>query len=97
MKQSKHISDEVLAAYLEEMLNDQNMPLDAIADVETLEVLSVSREAMKDTNKKTVSLPSWEDTSESAMQHSIRGRMPSAQAGFLGEVYAEEEDDKNTE
>lgn len=93
MKQSKHISDEELAAYLDKMLANQSMPLDAINDIDTLEVLSVSREALKDSQskQKITSLPSWDTISHSAMLNSMVGAVPFAQAGFLGDICANEE------
>ena len=47
MKPSKHISDEELAVYLDQILSNQNMPTNSMCDIETLEVLSVAREASK--------------------------------------------------
>lgn len=99
MKQSKHISDEELAAYLDKMLADKNMPLGAINDIDTLEVLSVSREASKDrrSKQKITSLPSWNTISNSAMLNSMVGAVPFAQAGFLGDICANGviDDDEN--
>ena len=45
MKPSKHISDEELAVYLDQILSNQNIPTNSMCDIETLEVLSVAREA----------------------------------------------------
>lgn len=94
MKLSKHISDEELAAYLDKMLANQSMPLEAINNIDTLEVLSASREALKHTQHKPqiTSLPSWKTISNPTKLNSMTGVVPFAQAGFLGEFCAENED-----
>lgn len=93
MKSSKHISDEELAAYLDQILSNQNMPMNTMCDIETLEVLSVACEASKHiTQQKITSLPSWTEISNTALWNSVSACAPLAQAGFLGELCAEDED-----
>ena len=93
MKPSKHISDEELAAYLDQILSNQSMPMYSMGDIDTLEVLSVAREASKHTTQqKITSLPSWTEIPKTALWNSVSACAPLAQAGFLGELCAEDED-----
>ena len=96
MKPSKHISDEKLAAYLDQILSNQNMPTNSMCDIETLEVLSVAREASKHTTQqKITSLPSWTEIPKTALRDLVSNTTPLAQAGFLGDLCAEDEEDNN--
>lgn len=55
MKQFNKISDEELAAYLEGMLSEQDTAkVDNAMDIDTLEILSVSRQAMNEFHKGNV-------------------------------------------
>lgn len=93
MKQFNKISDEELAAYLEGMLSDQeSAKVDTAMDIDTLEVLSVSRQAMNEFHKADViELPSWENVLVASA--SIRPLdEPLAMAGFLGDMNADDED-----
>ena len=61
MKQFNKISDEELAAYLEGMLSDKESAMvDAAMDIDTLEILNVSRKAIDEfPSDNVISLPSW--------------------------------------
>lgn len=80
------ISDEELAAYLEGMLSEQDMAkVDHAMDIDTLEVLGVSHQAMDEFHSdKMVELPSWDDVdvSTAAVKPLYN---PLAMAGFLGD------------
>lgn len=81
-----NISDEELAAYLDGMLSEQDAAkIDGSMDVDTLEIMNVSRRAMGGFRQgKTVKLPSWENfPAETAASGS--SYEPLAMAGFLGE------------
>ena len=100
MKQFNKISDEELAAYLEGMLSDIELAkVDAAMDIDTLEVLNVSRKAIGEfPSDNIISLPSWENVTAASV-HTLYE--PLAMAGFLGESNTDEtvegeigEDDK---
>ncbi len=98
MKQFNKISDEELAAYLEGMLSEQDTAkVDNTMDIDTLEILSVSRQAMNEFHKGTViELPSWKNVS--AASASIRPLYePLAMAGFLGDSNSNEENEEDIE
>ena len=98
MKQFNKISDEELAAYLEGMLSEQDTAkVDNAMDIDTLEILSVSRQAMNEFHKDTViELPSWKNVS--AASASIRPLYePLAMAGFLGDSNSNEENEGDIE
>lgn len=81
------ISDEQLAAYLENILStDEAADLERKMDADTLEVLGVSRRALQDTG-----LPAWDIADDEYPDTSVRHY---AMAGFLGD---ENEDDMNEE
>lgn len=84
MKQFNKISDEELAAYLEGMLSEQEASqVNEAMDIDTLEVLSVSRKALEQfPADNVVPLPSW-DHVEAASTRPLYE--PLAMAGFLGE------------
>ncbi len=85
------ISDEDLAAYLEGMLSDQDKTkVDNAIDIDTFEVLSVSRRAMNEIHKdNVVELPSWKNVSiETVTTQPLYE--PLAMAGFLGDMNTEE-------
>ncbi len=93
MKQFNKISDEELAAYLEGMLSEKDTAkVDGAMDIDMLEVLSVSRQAMNEFPKDNViELPSWKNVSVASA--SIRPlHEPLAMAGFLGDCNSEEDD-----
>lgn len=91
MKRFNRISDEELAAYLEEMLaEDGNAMINA--DIDTLEVLSVSRKAVKEMPAENiVQLPSWNNVTPAGYRGSYE---PLAMAGFLGDCCANEDDEE---
>ena len=98
MKQFNKISDEELAAYLEGMLSEQDTAkVDNAMDIDTLEILSVSRQAMNEFHMDTViELPSWKNVS--AASASIRPLYePLAMAGFLGDSNSNEENEGDIE
>ena len=93
MKQFNKISDEELAAYLEGMLSDKESAMvDAVMDIDTLEILNVSRKALDEfPTDNVISLPSWGNVSVT----SIRPMYESlAMAGFLGDSNADETADE---
>ncbi len=62
MKQFNKISDEELAAYMENMLSsDDFSQLSGEMDLDTFEVLKASRRAIDEMPSKTISLPPWTD------------------------------------
>ena len=98
MKQFNEISDEELAAYLEGMLSDfDTAKADNAMGIDTIEVLSVSRQAMNEFYKDNmVELPSWKNvTTASASIHPLYE--PLAMAGFLGDSNSDEENEENIE
>ncbi len=85
MRQNRRISDEDLAAYLDNMLSEQDsLEIEEIVDLDTIEILSVSRKAMDELEPDNViEFPSWGEASvPSAFGNKSR---PLAMAGFLGE------------
>lgn len=66
MAKFNKISDEELAAYLEGMLSEENSArVDAAMDIDTLEVLNVSRKALDEfPTDNVISLPSWDNIAE---------------------------------
>lgn len=98
MKQFNEISDEELAAYLEGMLSDLDTEkVDNAMDIDTIEILSVSRQAMNEFHKDNmVELPLWKNvTTASASIHPLYE--PLAMAGFLGDSNSDEENEENIE
>ena len=95
MKQFNIISDEELAAYLEGMLSDKESAMvDAAMDIDTLEVLNVSRKALDEfPTDNVISLPSWDNVAAASTRPMYE---PLAMAGFLGESNVEDagEEDK---
>lgn len=95
MKQFNKISDEELAAYLEGMLSDKESAMvDAVMDIDTLEILNVSRKALDEfPTDNVISLPSWENVATASIRPMYE---PLAMAGFLGESNVEDagEEDK---
>lgn len=96
MKHFNKISDEELAAYLEGMLSDkESAKVDAAMDIDTLEVLNVSRKAIdKLKSDNIIPLPSWRDIAYASMSQMYE---PLAIAGFLGENNADETADEEIE
>lgn len=73
------ISDEQLAAFLDERLPEEGRAeVMAAMDVDSLEVLGVSRRALRQGR-----LPSWEDADVDEVFRVVR--RPLAMAGFLGD------------
>ena len=70
MKQFNKISDEELAAYLEGMLSDKESAMvDAAMDIDTLEVLNVSRKALDEfPADNVISLPSWNNVAAASIR-----------------------------
>lgn len=93
MKQFNKISDEALAAYLEGMLSDKESAMvDAAMDVDTLEILNVSRKALDEfPTDNIISLPSWENVAAASIRPMYE---PLAMAGFLGDSNADETADE---
>lgn len=89
MKQFNKISDEELAAYLEGMLSDKESAMvDAAMDIDTLEILNVSRKALDEfPTDNVISLPSWGNVSAASIRPMYE---PLAMAGFLGDSNADE-------
>ena len=94
MKQFNKISDEELAAYLEGMLSDKKSAMvDAAMDLDTFEILNVSRKALDEfPSENVISLPSWENVAASSIRPMYE---PLAMAGFLGESNADETADED--
>lgn len=89
MKQLNKISDEELAAYLEGMLSDKESAMvDAAMDIDTLEILNVSRKALDEfPADNVISLPSWNNVAAASIRPMYE---PLAMAGFLGDSNADE-------
>ncbi len=96
MKQFNKISDEELAAYLEGMLSDkESAKVDAAMDIDTLEILNVSRKAIEEfPSDNVISLPSWGNVAAASIRPMYE---PLAMAGFLGDSNADETADEETE
>lgn len=96
MRQFNIISDEELAAYLDGMLSDkESAKVDAAMDIDTLEILNVSRKAIdKFQSDNVISLPSWENVAAASIRPMYE---PLAMAGFLGDSNAEETEDEEME
>ncbi len=89
MKQFNKISDEELAAYLEGMLSDkESAKVDAAMDLDTLEILNVSRKAVDEfPSDNVISLPSWGNVAATSIRPMYE---PLAMAGFLGDSNVDE-------
>ena len=96
MKQFNKISDEELAAYLEGMLSDKESAMvDAAMDIDTFEILNVSRRAIDEfPSENVISLPSWENVAAASIRPMYE---PLAMAGFLGDSNADETADEELE
>lgn len=88
MKKFNKISDEELAAYLEGMLSEkQSARIDAAMDIDTLEILNVSRKAIGEfPSDNVITLPSWRNVAAASI-HQMYG--PLAMVGFLGDSNAD--------
>jgi len=84
------ITDEQLAAYIEGLAScGQQEWVERNMDVDTLEVLGVSRKALEEFDgDNVIALPSWDDCA--SCDDSPRMYNPLAMCGFLGD---EEEED----
>jgi hypothetical protein len=89
MKQFNKISDEELAAYLEGMLSyKESAMVDAAMDIDTFEILNVSRKALDEfQTDNVISLPSWDNVAAASIRPMYE---PLAMAGFLGDSNADE-------
>ena len=89
MTKYNRISDEELAAYLEGMLSEkESAKVDAAMDVDTFEILNVSRKAIDEfPSDNVIPLPSWDNVA-AASAHPLYE--PLAMAGFLGDSNADE-------
>lgn len=98
MKQFNIISDEELAAYLDGMLSEEDIAkVDNTMDIDTFEILSVSRQAMHEfTKDDVIELPSWEDISAKSVSI-CQTCEPLAMAGFLGGNDFDEENIEDVE
>ncbi len=96
MKQFNKISDEELAAYLEGMLSDkESAKVEAAMDIDTLELLNVSRKAVDEfPSDNVISLPSWGNVAAASIRPMYE---PLAMAGFLGNSNADETAEEETE
>lgn len=96
MKQFNKISDEELAAYLEGMLSDKESAMvDAAMDIDTFEILNVSRKALDEfPTDNVISLPSWDNVVAASIRPMYE---PLAMAGFLGDSNADEIADEELE
>ena len=96
MKQFYKISDEELAAYLEGMLSEkESARIDAAMDIDTLEILNVSRKAMDEfPSDNVITLPSWENVAATSIHPMYE---PLAMAGFLGDSNADETADEESD
>ena len=96
MKQFNKISDEELAAYLEGMLSEkESARIDAAMDIDTLEILNVSRKAMDEfPSDNVITLPSWENVAATSIHPMYE---PLAMAGFLGDSNADETADEESD
>ena len=96
MKQFNKISDEELAAYLEDMLSEkESARIDAAMDIDTLEILNVSRKAMDEfPSDNVITLPSWENVAAASIHPMYE---PLAMAGFLGDSNADETADEESD
>ncbi|MBQ8366054.1 MAG: hypothetical protein IJX41_09265 [Bacteroidaceae bacterium] len=96
MKQFNKISDEELAAYLDDMLaKEGRTKVEAAMDIDTLEVLSVSRKAAEDMPANNIiELPSW---NSHLMINDEIACSPAAMAGFLGDCFANEEEEREND
>ena len=96
MKQFNKISDEELAAYLEGMLSDkESAEIDAAMDIDTFEILNVSRKALDEfPSDNVISLPSWDNVAAASIRPMYE---PLAMAGFLGDSNADETADEESD
>lgn len=96
MKQFNKLSDEELAAYLEGMLSDkESAEIDAAMDIDTLEILNVSRKAIDEfPSDNVISLPSWNNVVAASIRPMYE---PLAMAGFLGDSNADETAEEEVE
>ena len=96
MKQFNKISDEELAAYLEGMLSEkESVRIDAAMDLDTLEILSVSRKAIDEfPSDNVITLPSWGNVAAASIRPMYE---PLAMAGFLGDSNADETADEESD
>ena len=96
MKQFNKISDEELAAYLEGMLSEkESARIDAAMNIDTLEILNVSRKAMDEfPSDNVITLPSWGNVAAASIRPIYE---PLAMAGFLGDSNADETADEESD
>lgn len=89
MKKINKISDEELAAYLDGMLTDmESAKIDAMMDIDTFEILNVSRKAIDEfPSDNVIALPSWGNVAAASIRPIYE---PLAMVGFLGESNADE-------
>ena len=96
MKQFNKISDEELAAYLEGMLSEkESARIDAAMDIDTLEILNVSRKAIDEfPSDNVITLPSWGNVPAASIRPMYE---PLAMAGFLGDSNVDETADEESD
>lgn len=87
------ISDEKLAAYIDGTLSSlEKRKIEESMDVDTMEVINVSKAALSDASKLRNRLPRWSDIKNALLQTDAENQLSSlAMAGFLGEKEEEEE------
>lgn len=96
MKQFNKISDEELAAYLEGVLSEkESARIDAAMDIDTLEILNVSRKAIDEfPSDNVITLPSWGNVAATSIRPMYE---PLAMAGFLGDSNVDETADEESD
>jgi hypothetical protein len=95
MKQFNKISDEELAAYIEGMLSEkESARIEANMDIDTLEILNVSRKAIDEfPSGNVITLPSWGNVAAASTRPMYESL---AMAGFLGDSNADETADEES-
>lgn len=88
------ITDEKLAAYIDGTLSSAEMKnIENAMDIDSMEVLNVSKAALSEGSKLRNRLPSWNDIKNLILQTGSENQLSSlAMAGFLGEKDEEDED-----
>lgn len=78
------------------MLSDKDSAMiDAAMDIDTLEILNVSRNALDEfSSDRVITLPSWENVAAASIQPMYT---PLAMAGFLGESNVDEDENSEDE
>lgn len=93
------ITDEKLAAYIDRTLTSlESRKLEESMDIDTMEVINVSKAALSEASKLRNRLPRWSDIKNALLQTDAENQLSSlAMAGFLGEKEEEEEAEQEDE